>query len=377
MFSFNKNSANLTVFLNGVMHTVPADAPNFRAVWAAIKSEDEEAIEHSLNVLEHVEEAFSSVIGAGIQVTETGVFVNGRPIHNSLSEKILEFMREGISFAPLVKFLEKFMQNPLVSLASNPEVLAMMGKSPEQAGEIVDEFTNDFYSFLNNKNLPVTDTGNFLAYKSVNEDYYSVTAGKTVLTKGHVNERGQVYNGIGEEIECDRGQVDPSRRAECSYGLHVGSIDYVRSFGGRKIVVVEVNPKDVVAIPPDCNRQKMRVCAYSVLQDFRDVLTKPAYKVDQGDIYAEDAEYSGYDEDSYAEEFDSADDIYTGDVIKFSYFKNGETKTRYLEVVELEYADDEETQVTKVVGILQKPEDKAGEYRSFRASNMSDIQLLN
>lgn len=378
--AFNKSSTCLTVFLNGELFTVPVDAPNFRAVITAIKSGDEDSVYTAINVEESVKEAFTSVLGQSCQVTVTaeGVFVGDSIMHNALSSKIMEFMSAGLSFAPLVKFLENFMENPLVKLASNPEVLAMMGKSPDQAHEIVNEFTDDFYSFLNNKDLPVTDAGTFLAYKSVGSDYYSVTSGKTVLTKGHVNDRGQVYNGIGEEIECDRGQVDPSRRNECSYGLHVGSLEYVQNFSGEKKIIVEVNPKDVVAIPPDCNRQKMRVCAYKVLQDCKQALTKPAYVTStydhsEDDLYDDDG-FEFY-EDSYTDEVDevTVDSIYIGDEIRFDYTHDNETKTRYLDVTEYGFVN---SQLDRLIGVLMAPEENEGEYRSFKVNKMENIVYI-
>jgi hypothetical protein len=48
---------------------------------------------------------------------------------------------------------------------------------------------------------------------------------------------------------------------------HVGSLEYASTFGGSDSIhlIVEVDPKDVVAVPHDCNFQKLRTCRYKVV----------------------------------------------------------------------------------------------------------------
>lgn len=376
--TFNKNASCLTLFLNGVLHTIPSDSPNFKNVWNAVKSNDEDAVEASLNVVEAIEKGFETVVGKGVKVTEDGVYFNGKRMHNCLSDKIMEFMAEGIPFTPIVLLLENFTNNQLIKLASNPEVLVMMNKRPDQADEVIDELTDDFFSFLNHRNMPITEDGCFLAYKTLDGNYWSKHGNKkTILTKGKTNDQGQIYNAPGEEIECERGQVDPSRVHECSYGLHVGCLEYSGPNGwyhssSDKIVVVKVNPKDVIAVPPDHNRTKMRVCSYTVIQDYVSALNRPAYKNDS-DLYSQEAEY--IDEDDVTRELDSVNEIYDGDEIRFTYFKEDGEKTRYLDVTEVKYDSDDN--VIRIGGILMSPEKNSGQYRSFRPERISDIKLLS
>ena len=66
-------------------------------------------------------------------------------IHNHVVGRILDFMREGLPYKPLTRFVEKLMENP-----SRRAV-------------------NELYAFLEHKNMPLTPDGNFLAYKGVRE----------------------------------------------------------------------------------------------------------------------------------------------------------------------------------------------------------------
>jgi hypothetical protein len=165
----------------------------------------------------------------------------------------MDFAMSGLDHAPLCKFLEKLMQNP-----------------SKRAVE-------ELYTFLEHKNLPITSNGNFIAYKGLLPDFYSITSGRAKLVKGKVKD-GKIYNGIGEEIEMQRRDVCDDKEIGCSYGLHAGSLDYATSFARGKVVIVEINPKDVVSIPVDCNFKKLRTCAYKVTGEYTAPLTQPLYE---------------------------------------------------------------------------------------------------
>lgn len=69
---------------------------------------------------------------------------------------------------------------------------------------------------------------------------------------------------LGHICSMDRDKCDPSMSNECSYGLHVGSYQYVSHFGRSSACVILtclVSPKDVVAVP-NYDTSKMRVCQY-------------------------------------------------------------------------------------------------------------------
>lgn len=67
--------------------------------------------------------------------------------------------------------------------------------------------------------------------------------------------------------------LDPNRH--CAAGLHVASYDYARSFSGcPRLMLVAVDPSDVVSVPTDCECAKIRVCRYTVLQDITELAAK-------------------------------------------------------------------------------------------------------
>ena len=127
---------------------------------------------------------------------------------------------------------------------------------------------DQLYEFLENKNLPIDEDGDFYAYKAVKSNWMD-------------KHSGTISNKIGETVEIARNKVDDNPRNDCSYGLHVGSIEYVRGFGNPddKYVIVKVNPADAVAVP-SYDTRKMRCCKYIVVEEFVDALPSTTYKPD-------------------------------------------------------------------------------------------------
>jgi len=74
----------------------------------------------------------------------------------------------------------------------------------------------------------------------------------------------------------DRGSVDDDRNRTCSNGLHFAAHSYAKMFGGGRghMMVVEVDPADVVAIPNDYANQKGRAWKLSVIAEITEELPK-------------------------------------------------------------------------------------------------------
>jgi hypothetical protein len=271
----------LTIILNGKAHTVSTAHPNYQAIKESLNNDV------ALTNLLDVSATINKYTGKKVEVIDGEVFYQGEALHNVLTDRILGLMREQMPFEGFVKFLENIMENP-----SSRAV-------------------NELYKFLENRALPIDqETGYFIAYKAVQADYYSKTAGDTKLIKGTVTER-RIYNGIGEEIECARNAVNDNCNETCSHGLHVGAIPYVQGFAGTgdKIVMVLVNPKDVVSVPIDENAMKVRVCKYKVLCDYTGPLEKPMYTVTDKEI-AETPRMSWQESYPYDDSYDDEDDSY-------------------------------------------------------------------
>lgn len=204
--------------------------------------EQEDAINEILYPIDFTLESIDKV--EGFEIIEDQVYYNGEALPPALSQKVESIVRDDLPLEHFTKFWNNLEDNP--------------------ASSSVDELME----FLEYKELPITDDGCFLAYKGVSEHYYSIHGNpKTVVVQGITTTDGKIFNGVGSKIEVKRRNVDDNRNNHCSFGLHVGSLDYARSFGQR-VVVVKVNPKDVVSVPTDYNCQKCRVSAYEVVSDY-------------------------------------------------------------------------------------------------------------
>jgi hypothetical protein len=66
----------------------------------------------------------------------------------------------------------------------------------------------------------------------------------------------------------ERNKVNENKDQTCSYGLHFAAYEYAEGFGrGGRMMIMKINPKDVVSIPSDYNNQKGRCCKYEVLAE--------------------------------------------------------------------------------------------------------------
>jgi hypothetical protein len=64
-----------------------------------------------------------------------------------------------------------------------------------------------------------------------------------------------------------RSKVDDDPESTCSTGLHVCSFEYLRSFGGQRTMLCQVDPADVVSVPIDYQNTKVRVCRLTVVKE--------------------------------------------------------------------------------------------------------------
>jgi len=260
---------NLTLILKNKAHQVLPDHINYRLIMDSLQS----ASEDELLELVDIQTAVATFSQGRVEVKNGQVLYDGEEVHGAISKRILEFMSKGLPFQPLVNFLDNLMENP--SMQSQTEL----------------------YDFLEHQYLPITEDGHFLAYKAVRNDYKDKYA-------------GTFDNRVGSICEMRRAKVDDNRGVGCSQGLHAGALNYVASYGsvdsGDKIVIVKINPKDVVSVPNDCNCEKLRTCRYEVVGEYQGELLKPLYKSEFSEDDYDDEEEALYDEydDAYWNSFD-------------------------------------------------------------------------
>jgi len=262
---------NLTVIVKNKAHQVLPDHTNYKMIMDALPT----ATEDELLYLLDVDKAVELYSNGDVKVEGNKVLYQGEEVHGSISKRIIEFMKNGLPFEPLVKFLENVMKNP--SMQSQREL----------------------YDFLQHENLPITEDGHFLAYKAVRSDFKD-------------KYRGVFDNSVGNVCEMQRAKVDDDRARGCSDGLHAGALSYVASYGsvaaGDNIVIVKINPADVVSVPTDCNCQKLRTCRYEVVGLYEGELQRPLYQTTE-DSYNEydDYDYDYETEEDYDDEYDDED----------------------------------------------------------------------
>jgi hypothetical protein len=253
--SILRENSFLTVVFDDKPLTIHASASGaFKQAVDAFKKQDWEALKIILVPERHIAKVTEKF--EDVEVREGKVFYLGDQVNGVIAERIIQFRNDGADMLPLMKFLAKLMLNP--------------------SKRAVDEL----YTFLEHKNLPVTTNGNFLAYKGVTSDYWSISSGSARLLQGQSNGRGQIFNGVGEVIQIPRNQVDDNKSVGCSYGLHAGSLKYADEFKGSdgRLVIVEIDPSDVVSIPTDCSCQKLRTARYKVVGEYKGKLSDLVYK---------------------------------------------------------------------------------------------------
>lgn len=235
---------NLSAVVNGQSYTVSRSDKLFERIIQAIKDHNDAL---AIDLLDKTK-AIGKFSDGNVTVEGDVVKYKGQPVHNVITDRIVEFIAQGLPFEPLTKFLANLMTNP-----------------SKRAVE-------ETYKFLEHRSLPLTEDGCFLAYKAVTNDFK--------------DKHSQTFdNSVGKTVSIERNQVDDDARNGCSYGLHVGSIGYVKGFAhtymGDKMLVVKVNPADVVSVPFDCNCEKMRVAKYVVLSEYVADLESPCYNAEE------------------------------------------------------------------------------------------------
>ena len=167
---------------------------------------------------------------------ETGkASYKGIEIPKDIEDKIMSLKKQGVEWQHLEKFWENCTKNP------NPGSVQQL------------------FAFISHHNLTITPDGCFLAYKAVSNNFRDLHS-------------GTMDNSVGKIVKMNREDVayDPSQA--CGSGLHCATLSYAKNFGydNSHIVVVKVNPVNVVSVPSDSNAEKIRTCEYEVRSVYTD-----------------------------------------------------------------------------------------------------------
>lgn len=264
-YSLIRNSGGevITVFANGNMYSALDTHPNWTAIKAGVEADDANVID--LFDIGVTAQARFEKLSDRVSVKSGKVYFDNQPTHNALTEQVVRFIEDGQEdFGPLVEFFEKVQSNP-------------NEHSREQ-----------LYSWLDVHDFTILPNGNFVGYKGVrvNGDSYESISHGTAISDG-VEYTGAIPNPIGAVVEMPRDAVQHDPSVGCHTGLHVGTWSYASGFAQGAVLKVEVNPRDVVSVPTDCNHQKLRTCRYTVLEVIDAPVDGP---LDYDDAMADDGE---------------------------------------------------------------------------------------
>jgi hypothetical protein len=241
-----------TLFIKGRGVTVASDHTNFKEIVSKLEAgtDDVEALMQLIDIVKSLgaQRVKPNAAPRGKQdvtfdVASGTLKYRGFPLSGYIATKAGELHRAGKQ-KPLqmfLAFLENLYQNPRSSIAER------------------------LYRFLEVGNMPLTEDGYFLAYKKIRADWKDIHS-------------GTMENKVGMTVEMPRVLVNDKDSETCSTGLHFCSYSYLGQFGstgaGNRIVVLKINPADVVSIPADYNDTKGRCCKYEVLSEITEEATK-------------------------------------------------------------------------------------------------------
>jgi hypothetical protein len=238
---------NIVVVIGNKSYTVSKTHLTYQKVLDAIKAADWEAVKAVVDPKKVV----LSYGKGNVSVQGETLFWKGEQLNGGLAVRMITMLQEGFPIEPMVAFME--------NLFTNPSKRAV----------------TELYGFLEKNNLPITPDGHFLAYKKVRRNFLDIHS-------------GTMDNSPGKILEMERNAVDDDKDRTCSTGLHFCGMSYLDHFGGSdsRVVIVKINPRDVVSIPSDYNDSKGRACRYEVVGelgvDAADAFTAPV-QVDAND----------------------------------------------------------------------------------------------
>lgn len=221
---------SIMVALNGEPHTIHSSHEHFEEIKKLLER-------GCFNIKDLIDKAGVIKEYCGTEVTvEAGiVYFNDKPIHNNITARIFQMYKAGDDVSALTNFLTKVAKNPDSKIMQQIDM------------------------FLQGVHIPIGKDGCLYAYKAVRDNYMDIYS-------------GTIDNSVGNIVKVDRKDVDNDSNQGCSHGLHCGNISYVKSYGGgnstdNRLVIVRVEPENIVSVPKDHSFMKVRCCEYKVVSE--------------------------------------------------------------------------------------------------------------
>lgn len=204
---------------------------------------------HMFSLEDAVRDRFVQVTSR-ISVENRQVLLDGEPLSNPYVDRLLDVAGDEDGDAEAyawAKFFEKLAANP------NKAVAEQLGRWMKATGE----------------DWEITEDGNFLGYRGVMKNAEGERVSKfkgTARVDGELFENTNIPNPVGATVTMPRTEVTFDPNNACAAGLHVGTKGYARSWGSTgEVLVIEVDPTNVVSVPHDAGDAKIRVCAFDIV----------------------------------------------------------------------------------------------------------------
>lgn len=228
------SDGGVSAFIGGRLYSCSAHHENIDKITEALKEKAFDRIPRLMDSKIAIQEYISP---HGLVSTADTIYYNGIKLDNVVTQHISKMIRDGFDIDPMLKYLENLLENP-------------------------SEFAiNELFLWQQRSGMPITEDGHFLALKKVRSDF------------GSFYDSGATKNIPGTFIEMPREHVRADRNITCSYGFHFCSYDYLDAYFGGKgtVLLLKINPRDVVSIPSDHNNAKGRACKYEILHEIVDI----------------------------------------------------------------------------------------------------------
>lgn len=244
--SDNEGSGATVIFSDGTIQQVSQDNANFGRVVSILTGTPVDEIDEA-ELLELLIPALSvgknlNRLSERVAFDGSNILFDGDVVADAIAEHILRIVKEGgnpDSYKALVAFMEKLYTNPSESSR------------------------NSLYDFIVRHNITIDPDGDFYAYKGVKADLGSVWEGFGIVDGVSMN--GSLPNKPGSILEIPRSKVNADNAIGCGTGLHAGTYAYAEGWARGVLLLVKINPRDVVSVPSCSSYQKLRTCRYKVI----------------------------------------------------------------------------------------------------------------
>jgi hypothetical protein len=242
-------AGNLVTSIFGIGRNIPKNHKHYKKLVKAMENDDYETFLKYSDQSELIE-GWSC---GHFKVKDGVVLYKDTQIAGAIQDHLESLVEEEADYRPFLLFMNKVYQ-----------------KDPNLSDELFLLRVDSLWRWLTTQKLHLNTNGNFLAYK-----YVRVHTGEEITDKmGNVIKEGDFVdahtrrsfrNNVGDSPRMSIGSVCTSTSICAGAGLHVGNKSYVS--GNPHVVIVEVDPRDVVVVPSS-QTCKIRTTGYKVVEKF-------------------------------------------------------------------------------------------------------------